>query len=234
MGDRVLVGGAKPGFIAFLGEVQFSGGIWAGIVLDLPVGKNDGSVGGRRYFSCQPNCGIFARPSKLSHLRDDASGSGNGTDNAMIDKCTASSATEQLPESNSTQSVEKETADSTSNLKPLHKSPARTCLPRRTSVGSNHSGHGIGLAVAPVMSASMNDASSLVGSESGTRQRVRIGDRVTVSGSKNGTVRFVGPTDFAHGIWVGIELDNALGKNDGSVGNKRLIEYDFIVNSFMI
>lgn len=30
---------------------------------------------------------------------------------------------------------------------------------------------------------------------------------VTVGNNKNGTVRYIGPTDFAGGIWVGVELD---------------------------
>lgn len=30
-------------------------------------------------------------------------------------------------------------------------------------------------------------------------------------------MKFVGPTEFAAGDWIGVELDSAEGKNDGSV-----------------
>lgn len=39
IGERVWVGGTKPGQIAYIGETQFAPGDWAGIVLDDPIGK---------------------------------------------------------------------------------------------------------------------------------------------------------------------------------------------------
>ena len=46
---------------------------------------------------------------------------------------------------------------------------------------------------------------------------IQPGEPVTVlfstGGSKNGTVHFVGQTEFAAGNWVGVELDSADGEN---------------------
>lgn len=39
IGERVWVGGTKPGQIAYIGETQFAPGEWAGIVLDDPIGE---------------------------------------------------------------------------------------------------------------------------------------------------------------------------------------------------
>lgn len=66
VGERVWVNGNKPGYVQFIGGTQFAPGQWAGIVLDEPIGKNDGSVTGVRYFQCEDLRGIFTRPSKLS------------------------------------------------------------------------------------------------------------------------------------------------------------------------
>lgn len=74
IGERVWVNGNKPGYVQFLGETQFAPGQWAGIVLDEPIGKNDGSVAGVRYFQCEALRGIFTRPSKLSRTEGEANG----------------------------------------------------------------------------------------------------------------------------------------------------------------
>lgn len=41
---------------------------------------------------------------------------------------------------------------------------------------------------------------------------LKEGEFVTVGTNKCGTVRFVGPTDFAEGIWVGVELEAPAGR----------------------
>lgn len=45
-----------------------------------------------------------------------------------------------------------------------------------------------------------------------------------VNGNKPGYVQFVGGTQFAPGQWAGIVLDEAIGKNDGSVAGVRYFQ----------
>ncbi|TTE07140.1 Kinesin-like protein KIF13B [Bagarius yarrelli] len=68
-GESVIVANSKCGRVRYVGHVDFSDGIWVGVELDTPAGKNDGSVGGRQYFRCSPNHGLLVRPDRVS-LRD--------------------------------------------------------------------------------------------------------------------------------------------------------------------
>lgn len=86
VGERVWVNGVKPGVVQYLGETQFAPGQWAGVVLDEPVGKNDGAVGGVRYFECPALQGIFTRPSKLTRQ---PTAEGSGSDAHSVESLTA-------------------------------------------------------------------------------------------------------------------------------------------------
>uniref|UniRef100_A0A1A9ZN83 CAP-Gly domain-containing protein n=1 Tax=Glossina pallidipes TaxID=7398 RepID=A0A1A9ZN83_GLOPL len=165
IGQRVWVGGIRPGQIAYIGETHFAPGEWAGVVLDEPNGKNDGCVAGKRYFQCEPKRGIFSRLTRLT--------------------------LSPLPGAQTLAS-------------PLQKnSPERS----RT--------------VSPT--ASTRSSFLRIPGKNG----LTVGDRIIVSsgfGSRPGILRYLGETQFASGNWCGIELDEATGKNDGSVDGVRYFE----------
>ncbi|XP_069461813.1 kinesin-like protein KIF13B [Ambystoma mexicanum] len=64
-GEYVTVGSNKTGTIRYVGPTDFQEGTWVGVELDLPAGKNDGSVGGKQYFKCNPGYGVLVRPDRV-------------------------------------------------------------------------------------------------------------------------------------------------------------------------
>ncbi|XP_041476315.1 dynactin subunit 1-like isoform X2 [Lytechinus variegatus] len=71
IGTRVeIIGKGWLGKVAFVGTTTFAAGKWIGVVLDEPKGKNNGTVQGKKYFSCPDNHGILIRQSQVSILDD--------------------------------------------------------------------------------------------------------------------------------------------------------------------
>lgn len=71
-GKRCRVGGddTRRGTVMYVGDVKeipSGSGAWVGIQLDEPVGKNDGSINGARYWGEPSDMkhGVFVRPERV-------------------------------------------------------------------------------------------------------------------------------------------------------------------------
>uniref|UniRef100_A0A8C0IHG2 CAP-Gly domain containing linker protein family member 4 n=1 Tax=Bubo bubo TaxID=30461 RepID=A0A8C0IHG2_BUBBB len=225
LGDRVVIAGQKVGTLRFCGTTEFASGQWAGIELDEPEGKNNGSVGKVQYFKCAPKRGIFAPLSKISKASDlkkssVRSSSMRSSPLVKSKKIDVSHITSKVNSGEYFFCMLRQgfpgyssSSSSTTSLE-----GKRNYSKKRNSTGSNKK------AVTRVSSASSKISAGLYSSSPATRKNpfdegeIQVGDRVLVVGQRTGTVRFCGTTKFAPGFWCGIELDKPHGKNDGSVG----------------
>ncbi|MGH0133321.1 UNVERIFIED_CONTAM: hypothetical protein FKN15_064816 [Acipenser sinensis] len=77
VGSRVeVIGKGYRGTVAYIGATLFATGKWVGVILDDAKGKNDGTVQGKRYFTCEENHGIFVRQSQPTRPPSSAASSG--------------------------------------------------------------------------------------------------------------------------------------------------------------
>jgi dynactin 1 len=53
---------------------------------------------------------------------------------------------------------------------------------------------------------------------------VKIGQTIESKDGKKGIVQYIGPLHLAAGTWIGLQLPDATGKNDGSVQGERYFE----------
>ena len=250
IGDKVLVGGVKPGTIAFLGPTQFARGVWAGIVLDTRDGKNNGCVNGVQYFECEASKGLFARPEKLSLLAkatpsagaaglsktspsgppQEAKGEFSVGDRVAIEggkqgKVAFYGPTKfsrgiwvgvvlETPEGkNSGRVGDVQYFECAPNHGLFTRPQKLTLIQRAQRASSQEAEPATSRGHAPNHSP-MLDLKLL-------RDKLKLGDRVLVGGAKEGFLRYLGPTEFAKGVWAGVELEEPMGKNDGAVSGKR-------------
>ncbi|XP_052429415.1 dynactin subunit 1-like isoform X4 [Carassius gibelio] len=81
-----VIGKGHRGTVAYIGNTLFASGKWVGVILEEAKGKNDGTVQGKRYFTCQENHGIFVRQSQIQLVEDGADTTSPDTPDAATSK----------------------------------------------------------------------------------------------------------------------------------------------------
>lgn len=246
LGDRVVIAGQKVGTLRFCGTTEFASGQWAGIELDEPEGKNNGSVGKVQYFKCAPKYGIFAPLSKISKAKDRRKNIIHSpstkavplTRSQKIDvahvtskvntglmppkRDSASESTLSLPAGEELKTVTEKDAHlpgSISSLSSASSLEHKQSHPRKLNARGNGKQTTSKSPSAPSRaSAGLNSSATSGANSTRPAGELQLGDRVLVVGQRIGTIRFFGTTNFAPGQWYGIELEKPHGKNDGSVG----------------
>ncbi|XP_057598283.1 CAP-Gly domain-containing linker protein 4 isoform X1 [Hippopotamus amphibius kiboko] len=246
LGDRVVIAGQKVGTLRFCGTTEFASGQWAGIELDEPEGKNNGSVGKVQYFKCTPKYGIFAPLSKISKAKDRRKNIAHTPSTKAVPlirsqkvdvahvtskvntglmtskKDSASESTLSLPPGEELKTgAEKDvtllgSVSSSSSISSLEHRQSHS--KKLSARGNNKKTVSKSPSVSSRASAGLNSSATSVANNAGCEGELRLGDRVLVVGQRIGTIKFFGTTNFAPGYWYGIELDKPHGKNDGSVG----------------
>ncbi|XP_052353045.1 CAP-Gly domain-containing linker protein 4-like isoform X1 [Oncorhynchus keta] len=212
LGERVLVVGQRTGVVRFYGKTNFAPGFWLGIELDKPSGKNDGSVGGVNYFSCPPKHGVFAPPSRVQRIHgsmDCLSELSSSRLNRPFARIRRSFSTSTAIAAQKEQSQKSTVNRSRSNS---HR--------RRWSTLSGGWGPGTGGTGSSGGTTATTTTTTSSGSDASVR--LHLGMQVLLSSANEmALIRYMGQADFAPGLWLGLELRTAKGKNDGQVGGRR-------------
>ncbi|CAL8241564.1 unnamed protein product [Merluccius merluccius] len=81
-----VIGKGQRGTVAYVGATLFASGKWVGVILDEAKGKNDGTVQGKRYFTCEENHGIFVRQSQIQLVEDASAATSPETPDSVTSK----------------------------------------------------------------------------------------------------------------------------------------------------
>jgi CAP-Gly domain-containing linker protein 1 len=124
VGDRVVVSGTKFGTLKYLGKIHVAEGVWCGIQLDEPLCKNDGSVSGKRYFTCQQRYGLFSPLARVEKVANETTQSQIVARKASVSSSTNN--TRPLHRSTSQESLHSNLSEFSTSSNSISRIPTRT------------------------------------------------------------------------------------------------------------
>ena len=229
----------QSGVIRFIGETEFARGEWIGVELDNNNGKNDGSVNGMKYFTCEDKHGLFVRRTAVAfngqyHNKDTTDNNINDTSKFEIPLLTPPLApvanashyiddgetytnNGELPSSLDDGFVHDGEVDvrDTSNVITPHK----VVKSRPTSDNNTYK---IGQTVLIKSISSTDGTSSSSSILDIDNNYATKGHSIRENKHVVGVIKYIGTTSFAEGIWYGIAFKLPLGRNSGTVNGVQV------------
>ncbi|EEC11755.1 hypothetical protein IscW_ISCW009780 [Ixodes scapularis] len=204
IGDKVVISGSKVGTLRYCGTIHFASGIWAGVELQGPLGKNDGSLGGVSYFHCPMNHGLATLRQK--HTYDRKNHELSIGDTVLVGQRKGvvrfMGETQFAPGCWCGIELFKPDGKNNGSVKGVS---YFTCPP-------NHGVFALPSKVKWLPSGAEEETSDLDS---------LVDLNTSLSRSSTGVIRYIGPVHFEEGTWLGVELRSANGRNDGSVQGRR-------------
>lgn len=116
--------GSKFGTLRYIGKIHVAEGVWCGIQLDEAQGKNDGSVSGKRYFTCQQRYGLFSPVARVERVNTDVQTAQAPARKESVSSSTANS--RPLHRSNSQESLHSNISELSTSSNSMSRIPMRT------------------------------------------------------------------------------------------------------------
>eukprot|EP00746_Dinoflagellata_sp_MGD_P143747 gnl/MRDRNA2_/MRDRNA2_76540_c0_seq2.p1 gnl/MRDRNA2_/MRDRNA2_76540_c0~~gnl/MRDRNA2_/MRDRNA2_76540_c0_seq2.p1 ORF type:complete len:2413 (+),score=413.30 gnl/MRDRNA2_/MRDRNA2_76540_c0_seq2:124-7362(+) len=218
--------GAHVGRVRFEGTTEFAKGVWVGIELDEPEGKNNGTVKGKRYFDCKPNYGLFMKVADVVPY-EEPNKQESDTDEIKVGDRVKCEGHAGYVKYYGTTEFAKGVWVGVALDEPHGKNDGTVKGKRYFTCEPNYGIFTRADKVEKIKGEEHNDDPGIKikkKSESNEEKHFSIGQQVRCSGHGIGHVRYEGAVKFAEGVWIGVELVEEAGKNDGSVKGERYFE----------
>merc|ERR1719232_1388871 len=247
VGDRVWVKevvndkGCK-GTIRFMGSVDFVDDMseWLGIELDSPLGRHDGTVQGVRYFAAGKDRGVFVTMDRVTKLRPDQEEQGDAGS-----VCESRASTVTSPVTRDTGLMSRSFSATPTATSRVRRSLSLRHHEAKTSSASG-AGHLASTTSSVTPSRTVSRSSSVRQGPNFTNDRIKPGFQTStvtvynkfkkkvdqkylevgqnvmcIHNKEMATVKYVGHTELAPGVWVGLEMKKKIGKHSGSVNGRK-------------
>jgi len=197
-GSKVVLNDDRVGIVKYVGEMDFTEGLWYGIELIPPHrGTNDGQLGGRRYFTCQKGQGAFVTKYNLKQINE-----------PEFDT--------PLKYTNRNQRLKLDTVEENSS-RFLHGDETEEKMDE-VELSPNT------LRNVFAQTPRISNSDDVTNWKPFALQELKHGQFVKLRDGRVGLVQYMGPTKFSKGFMYGLELLDTSGNNNGIVENVTYFE----------